>query len=65
MDLDGDYVIKFTAIDPSSGSLVAGVNVSEASLFVSQLTPGTADDLAFGPFKPVFIPLPLGDLNSG
>jgi hypothetical protein len=65
LDLTANYTLRFTAVSPTSGSVVAGVTVSNASLLVQQLTPGTADDLAFGPFAPIFVPIPLDTLNGG
>ena len=50
MDLDNSFTIQWAALDPSSGAAVAGVNVSNVGMLVAQVSPGTADDLAVGPF---------------
>lgn len=50
MDLDGSYIVQWAALDPTDGSVVTGVVVSEAAMLVTQVSPGTADELQSGPF---------------
>lgn len=50
MDLDGSYTLQWAALDPSTGADVAGVVVSQAAMLVTQVSPGTAEDLQVGPF---------------
>jgi len=57
MDLDASYTVQWAALDPTDGSVVTGVVVSDAAMLVTQVSPGTADDLSFGPFAPMFIPV--------
>lgn len=45
--LSGGYTVRVTAIDPTSGAVVSGVNVSDVTLQVEQIAGG---DLASGPF---------------
>lgn len=37
LHLDGNYIIRFTAVSATTGAVVAGVNVSQASLLVQNL----------------------------
>jgi hypothetical protein len=50
LDLDDGYTIAFTAVDAASGAPVTTVKISGATLIVTQLSPGTAEDLSSGPF---------------
>ena len=50
MDLDQDYQIQFTAIDASTGDVIAGVNVSNASILAASLTGANVAGLELGPF---------------
>ena len=46
-DLDDTYQIRVTALDPTTGNAVAGVNVADVTLMVDNVRGG---DLSFGPF---------------
>ena len=50
LDLDANYTIRFTAVDPSSGAVVPSVNISNAALLVSNLTASADIALQSGPF---------------
>ena len=50
LDLNGSYVLQFTALSPTDGSVVAGVTVSSASLLVDNVGAGSESDLQVGPF---------------
>lgn len=58
LDLDQSYSVLFTAIDATTGDLIAGVNVSNASLIVHNVSGG---NLESGPFTvvPLFTPVDL------
>jgi hypothetical protein len=62
--LTSDYVIQFTALDPSTGAVVGGVSVSNASLLVDNLGGGDltveVDELA-----PLWLAIPNSSLESG
>lgn len=64
MDLDASYTIQWAALDPTDGSDVAGVVVSAAAMLVTQVTPGTAGDLATDTFVPLLTPIQLDDQNA-
>jgi hypothetical protein len=49
--LSGAYTVRLTALDPATGAVVSGVNVSNVTMQVEQLAGG---NLASGPFK--FVP---------
>jgi hypothetical protein len=40
LDLDSDYIVQFTALSPTDGSVVAGVAVSNVSLLVTNVKGG-------------------------
>lgn len=61
MDLDQTYMVAFTAVDPATGATASGVNVSQASLLVGNLTSSPASALQSGPFQLI----PLDDLTAG
>jgi hypothetical protein len=50
LDLPAGYKVRLRAVDPTSGSDVSGVNVSDFSLLVSDLTGGGGSGLQVGPF---------------
>ncbi len=52
MDLADGYVIRFTAVDASTGAVVTAVKVSAASILCT--TTGTTE-LASGVFAPVLL----------
>ena len=49
LDIDGGYILRFEAVDPSTGAAVSGVNVSAVAIGASDLA-GTAGTLSAGPF---------------
>lgn len=56
LDLDSGYVIRITALDPSSGAVVAGVQVSSVIIMARNLSGSTPADLAVGEW--VLVPGP-------
>lgn len=50
MGLSAGYIIRFNAIDPTTGANVSGVTFTNAVLHVRNLTGGPAEALASGPF---------------
>lgn len=50
LDLEFTYQIVIAAIDPSTGGLVSGVEISSAYLTVDQVSDGAPVDLQSGPF---------------
>lgn len=63
MDLDGNYTVRLTAIDPTTGAAVSGVIVFDVAMLVKPITDSTADtgglgDLAYGPW--MLVPGPDG-----
>lgn len=57
LDLDANYTLRFTALDPSSGAVVAGVDVSDASLLVDNLGGGDLTS-GFADSEPLWVPVP-------
>ena len=49
-DLDERYVVRVTALDPTSGAVVTGVNVGAVTLMVDNLSGGSLASGSFGPF---------------
>lgn len=64
MALDASYTIQWAALDPTTGDPVTGVVVSAAAMLVTQVTPGTAGDLATDTFVPLLTPIQLDDQNA-
>ncbi len=58
LDLTDDYVIQFTALDPSTGALNAAVTVSNVSLLVDNLGGGDLSTDVFSA-EPLFVPIPV------
>jgi hypothetical protein len=56
MDLVANYVIQWNAVDPTDGSEVSGVVVSNATMLVTLVGSTTVEALAV---SPLWIPLPL------
>jgi hypothetical protein len=50
LDLDGEFIIQFTALSPTDGSVVADVSVSNVSLLVTNVSGGDLVDAFSGPF---------------
>lgn len=50
LDLEGTYTIRVTAVDPTTGAVVPGVEVSDFVLTVQPGASTSSDQLAFGQF---------------
>ena len=50
LDLDDTYQIRVTAIDATTGAVVAGVKVGTVTLIVDNLSGGDLASGTFGPF---------------
>lgn len=50
LDLDDTYTIRVTALDPTTGNTVSGVNVGTVTLMVDNLSGGSLASGTFGPF---------------
>lgn len=50
MDLEAQYTIQWSALDPATGAPVAGVVVSNAGMLVTLVGSSVASALAVGPF---------------
>jgi hypothetical protein len=63
MDLGANYTVQFTALDPVTGLLVSGVNVSNASILADNKGGG---DLSSGlsDTEPLWTPIPNDQLNT-
>lgn len=61
MDLDANYTLQWSALDPDTGEDVAGVTVSDASMLVTQVSAGTGIDLSNDGFVPLYTPLELDE----
>jgi hypothetical protein len=60
LDLAASFVIQLTAVDPTSGAVVAGVNVSNVAIVAAPVTPATADNPGplIVPLEPQWINVP-------
>lgn len=61
LDLTSDFIVQFTALDPSTGSVVADVSVSNVSLLVDNVHGGDLQS-GFDDIEPLFTPIPSGNL---
>lgn len=48
LDLEGNYTVRVTAIDPTTGNLVTGVKVSDLVMMVNTLGGTVPTDLETG-----------------
>jgi hypothetical protein len=61
-DLPANFIVQLTAVDPSTGALVSGVNVSNVALIAAPVTPSTEDGgSVFVPTTPLWLPVPIAD----
>lgn len=51
LDLGDGYTLRITALDPTTGSQVAGVTVSNLAMEVVNVSGGDTSQLAFGDFQ--------------
>jgi len=50
LDLDDNFQIRVTALDPTTGDTVSGVNVGTVTLIVESVSGGDLTSGTFGPF---------------
>ena len=55
-DFPANWIVQLTAVDPSTGALVANVNVSNVAIVAAPLTPSTTDG-GGADYTPIFVPL--------
>ena len=61
LDLPANWVVRLTAVDPTSGALVAGVTASAVVIIAATTTPDTADTTTtLVPVSPVWLPEQVG-----
>lgn len=49
--LSGGCTVRVAALDPTTGAIVTGVDVSDVTLQVDSITGGSADELELGTFR--------------
>jgi len=64
LDLGTGYVLQFTALSPTTGSVVSGVTISNATLTVHNVEGGDLGQL-LEPLDPLWISLPADLTDSG
>lgn len=64
LDIGTGYTLQFTAISPTTGAVVSGVNVSGATLTVENVAGGDLSGL-LEPLDPLWISLPADATDSG
>jgi hypothetical protein len=64
LDLGTAFTLQFTALDPASGAVVAGVIVTNATLTVMNVAGGDLDNL-LEQIDPLFIPVPIDSADTG
>lgn len=58
LDLDGNYTLRLTAVDPTTGNSVNGITVSNLTIYVTNVGSGQVTDLGFGDW--LLVPGPGG-----
>lgn len=59
-DLPANFVVQLTAVSPTTGAIVSGVNVSNVAIMASPVTPDTNDEgVTFVPTTPLWLPVPV------
>lgn len=64
LDLDGNYVIQFTALDASTGAAVTSVTVGNASLLVANVKEDVDLSGGFDDTAPLWLDLPNDVFNG-
>ena len=65
LDLPSSFIVQLTAVDPNTGAVVSGVNVSNVAIVADSLTPGTADESpSLVPVQPLWLPEPVTPAGS-
>jgi hypothetical protein len=66
LDLPANFIVRVSALDPTTGALVSGVNVSNVAIVADSLTPDTADTAtALVPVAPLWLPDEVAPPASG
>lgn len=61
-DLPANFIVQLTAVDPNTGAVVSGVNVSNVAIMAAPVTPDTTDtEPLFTPTTPLWLPVPVAD----
>ena len=61
-DLPANFIVQLTAVDPTTGAVVSGVNVSNVAIMAAPVTPDTTDtEGGFAPATPLWLPVPVDD----
>lgn len=66
VDIDANYTVRFTALSPTDGSVVAGVKISNASILASPVSAASPPDGTPAPgadVAPLFVPIPASELG--
>lgn len=56
LDLTANFIVQVTAVDPTTGALVSGVNISGVAIVADSVTPATSVDTGHD-YAPLFVPL--------
>lgn len=56
-DLGANYIVQLTAVDPTSGAVVTGVNVSNVAIMAAAVVSDISNDDQ-PDYAPVFLPIP-------
>jgi hypothetical protein len=55
LDLGGNWTIRVTAVDPTTGAANTDVNIGVTTMVVEQLTPGSLESSGFKVVNPVLL----------
>jgi hypothetical protein len=66
LDLPANFIVQLSAVDPSTGALVSGINVSGVAIIAQPAIPGTADEApSLVPVQPLWLPEELTAQGNG
>jgi hypothetical protein len=61
LDLPGNWIVRFAALDPSTGAAVSGVNVSGATMIVGNKAGGSLEAPGFEVIDLTWLNVPVED----
>ena len=65
LDLPANFIVQLSAVNPSTGALVSGVNVSNVAIMALPAVPGPADESpSLVPVEPLWLPIPVQDQGA-
>lgn len=62
LDLPANFIVQLTAVSPTTGAVVSGVNVSNVAIIADPTTLDDGGDIgSFAPTTPLWLPVPIDE----